>query len=61
MRKPPQYCQNEVHTCPECEKDCRAVPDRSDFDHEHGTEYPAGWGKPVSNCCEAPLEAEPIH
>ena len=59
-KKPPRY-----HTplggckCPECGEDCTIVPLCDDFDYADGTgnhtHYPPGWGKAVSNCCEAPI------
>lgn len=66
MRKLPKYGTPEGTTCPECGEFCVIVPLQNEFSYSGthcthgrvGVEYPAGWGSPVSDCCEADMEAE---
>ena len=54
--------------CPECERECKIVPLRNDFDYSgthctngrSGTHYPSDYGSPVSDCCEVPMEGAEV-
>lgn len=62
----PVYETPEGTVCPECGGPCTIVGDDNSFDYagthcthgRSGTHYPSDWGKPVSDCCEAPMECE---
>jgi len=59
MRKrKPTYHTPLDFICPHCGDASQIIPDLTDFDHEFGTEYPAGWGSPVCSNCEGRVEAE---
>ncbi len=61
----PEYITPPGTRCPDCGEPCRVVPLRNEFDYagthctygRPGTHYPAGWGSPVSDCCEADIDA----
>jgi len=52
--------------CPECHELCDVIPLDNSFSYSgthctggrSGTHYPAGYGDPVSDCCEADLECD---
>ena len=60
----PSYHTPRFTKCPACGKFCYIVPLLNEFDYSGthctfgrpGIHYPAGWGRPVSSCCEADME-----
>ena len=60
----PEYSTPEGFRCPECGELCKIVPHENEFDFAGthcthgmgGTHYPASWGEPVTDCCEAEIE-----
>ena len=66
MPKPPTYDAPPGTRCPSCGCFCRVVPLRNEFDYagthctygQPGIHYPAGWGSPVSDCCEADIDLD---
>ena len=52
--------------CRDCRQPCKVIPLDNSFDYagthctggRPGTHYPAGYGDPVSDCCEAEVEDE---
>lgn len=61
----PRYDTPEGTVCPECGEPCIVVPLLNHFSYSGthctfgggGIEFPSDWGSPVSDCCEAEMEA----
>ena len=64
--KLPNYHTPEGTTCPECGEECAIIALDNSFDYAGthctfglaGVHYPAGFGSPVSSCCEADMDGE---
>jgi len=61
MKKLPTYITPENFLCPACNQPCRIIALDNSFDYagthctygQSGIHYPAGYGSPVTDCCEA--------
>lgn len=60
MKTPPAYTTPSGWKCPNCGEESKIIPDLNDYDDEFGTVYLPGWGQPVCDCCEHPVEADEI-
>jgi hypothetical protein len=64
FRNKPGYDTPDGTICPECGEPCYIVPLDNSFDYSgthcthgrSGTHRPDGYGSPVSDCCEVPIE-----
>lgn len=64
----PSYYTPEGTVCPDCGEPCRIVALDNSFSYSGthcthglgGVHYPAGWGSPVSSCCEADMQCDVV-
>ncbi len=56
MKKLPIYKTPPDFLCPACGEPCTIIAWDNSFNYQDGIHYPAGYGEPVTDCCEAFVE-----